>query len=125
ARVFREAADGPAMGKRLGIEDAVPERANDVRVLDMAVTRISAHFVCLGTGGNELGATTMMTNGFNGREEILRILEMITGLRMNHAYVRPGGVAQDIPPGTLEAIREADPRIRGYIKDLEDLMLAN
>ena len=125
APVFQETAYCLAVEKLLGIEDDVPERANVIRVLVMELTRISSHFVCLGTGGNELGATTMMTNGFNGREEILRILEMITGLRMNHAYVRPGGVAQDIPPGTLEAIREADPRIRGYIKDLEDLMLAN
>src|SRR5690606_20514322 len=120
APVFQETAYCLAVEKLLGIEDDVPERANVIRVLVMELTRISSHFVCLGTGGNELGATTMMTNGFNGREEILRILEMITGLRMNHAYVRPGGVAQDIPPGTLEAIREADPRIRGYIKDLED-----
>ena len=45
----------------------------------------------------ELGALTAMTFGFRERELILDLFEMITGLRMNHAYIRPGGVAQDLP----------------------------
>jgi len=125
APVFQETAFCLGVEKLLGITDQVPERASVVRVLVMELTRIASHFVCIGTGGNELGATTVMTTSFNGREEVLRILEMITGLRMNHAYVRPGGVAQDVPPGTLEAIREADTKIRGNLKALEDLLLAN
>ena len=54
----------------------------------------------------ELGALTVMTIGFRERELILDIFEMITGLRMNHAYIRPGGVAQDLPPGAIDKIRE-------------------
>src|SRR5687768_13951814 len=72
----------------------------------MELNRISSHLVAFATGGMELGALTAMTNGFRERELVLDALEMITGLRMNHAYVRPGGVAQDIPPGAVEYIRE-------------------
>jgi len=62
--------------------------------------------VALGSTGNEMGATTIMTIGFRGREEILRIFERITGLRMNHEYIRPGGVVQDIGEGTTDYIRD-------------------
>ena len=47
-----------------------------------------------------------MTNGFREREMVLDLLEVITGLRMNHAYIRPGGLAQDLPAGAVEKIRE-------------------
>lgn len=63
----------------------------------MELNRVASHLIAIGTGGNELGATTMMTIAFREREEILRIFEAVTGLRMNHAYIRPGGVAQDLP----------------------------
>ena len=91
----------------------------------MELNRITSHLVCLATGGNELGATTIMTVGFTAREEILKIFELITGLRMNHAYIRPGGVAQDIPPGAIDTIRESLVLVRHYFKQLEDLMMAN
>src|SRR5690606_18617423 len=58
-------------------------------------------------------------------EEVLRIFEYITGLRMNHGFVRPGGVAQDIPPGTLDMIRKLLPNIRRDLGELGDLMLEN
>ena len=125
ASMFQETAYCLAVEKLLGITDDIPERASVIRVLMMELTRIGSHLVCLGTGGNELGATTVMIHGFNAREEVLRLFEMITGLRMNNAYIRPGGVAQDIPPGALEAIREADGKIREFVKYLEDLLLAN
>ena len=54
----------------------------------------------------EIGALTVMTIGFRERELVLDLFELITGLRMNHAFIRPGGVAQDMPPGALEKINE-------------------
>ena len=125
ANLFQETAFCLGVERLLGITDDVPERATVIRVLMMELNRVSSHLVCLGTGGNELGATTIMTQAFTGREEILRIFELVAGLRMNLAYVRPGGVAQDLPPGATDTIREALPRIRDYIRQLEDLMLAN
>ena len=69
----------------------------------MELNRISSHLVAIATGGMELGALTAMTFGFRERELILDIFEMVTGLRMNHAYIRPGGVSQDLPPGAVDA----------------------
>ncbi|MGN8247279.1 NADH-quinone oxidoreductase subunit D [Cellulomonas soli] len=125
APLFQEAAYCLAVEKLLGITDDVPERATVIRVLMMELNRIASHLVCLATAGNELGATTVMTTGFTAREEILKIFELVTGLRMNHAYIRPGGVAQDIPPGAVDAVREALVTTRHYLRQLEDLMMAN
>jgi NADH-quinone oxidoreductase subunit D len=101
---FNETAYCLGVEKLLGIE--APPRAQLIRVLMMEINRLSSHWVWLATGGMELGALTAMTNGFRARERCLDIFEMITGLRMNHAYVRPGGVAQDLPHDYDEAIRE-------------------
>ncbi|WP_344657820.1 NADH-quinone oxidoreductase subunit D [Catenulispora subtropica] len=101
---FNETAYCLAVEKALDIEDRIPERANVIRVLMMELNRISSHLVCLATGGMEMGALTMMTAGFREREETLDLFEFVTGLRMNHAYVRPGGVAQDLPPGAVDKI---------------------
>ncbi|CAN5391788.1 NADH-quinone oxidoreductase subunit D [soil metagenome] len=125
APISSEAAYCLAVEKLLGITDDIPERATVIRVLMLELNRISSHLVCLASGGNELGATTIMMAGFTAREEVLKIFELITGLRMNHAYLRPGGVAQDIPPGALDTIREALVTIKRYLRQLEDLMLAN
>ena len=76
-----------------------------MRVLLMELNRISSHLVCIATGGMEIGALTVMTIGFRERELVLDLFELITGLRMNHAFIRPGGVAQDLPPGALDEIR--------------------
>jgi NADH-quinone oxidoreductase subunit D len=104
APIFNETAYSLAVEKLLGIEP--PERATVIRVLCMELNRISSHLVAFATGGLELGALTAMTNAFRERELVLDVLEMITGLRMNHAYVRPGGVSQDLPAGAVEKIRE-------------------
>jgi NADH-quinone oxidoreductase subunit D len=114
--IFNETAYCLAVEKLLGIE--VPERASTIRVLCMELNRIASHLVALATGGMELGALTGMTNGFRERELVLDVLETITGLRMNHAYVRPGGVVQDLPPGAVEKVRELlakfEERLPGY-----------
>ena len=125
APLFQEAAYCLAVEKLLGITDDIPERASVIRVLMMELNRIASHLVCLGTGGNEMGATTVMTIGFTAREEILRLFEAVTGLRMNHAYIRPGGVAVDTPEGFTTQARAALKNVRGYLKQLGDLMLAN
>lgn len=104
--LFNETAYCLAVEKLLGITDRIPERADVIRVLVMEINRMASHFVAMATFGMELGATTIMTNGFRERELCLDILELITGLRMNHAYVRPGGVAQDLPPGAVGKLKE-------------------
>ena len=106
APIANEAGYVLAVEKLLGIVDDVPPRAQLMRIITLELNRMSSHLVALATGGMEMGALTAMTNGFRDRELVLDMLEMITGLRMNHAYVRPGGVAQDMPEGGAERIRE-------------------
>ena len=125
APFFQEVAYSLAVEKLLGVTDQIPERATLIRVLLMELNRIASHMVAIGTGGNELGATTMMTIGFRGREEILRIFERITGLRMNHGFVRPGGVPLDLPPGTVDYIRSLMPKVRNDVGEMQDLTLQN
>ena len=123
--MFQEVVYCLGVEKLLGITDDVPERANVLRVLMMELTRIGSHLVAIGTGGNEMGATTVMTEAFVGREDTFRIIEMITGLRTNNAYIRPGGVAQDSPPEAVEYIRQLIPQIRERLNHLVDLQLEN
>lgn len=123
--IFNETAYCLAVEKLLGITDEVPDRANVIRVLMMELNRMSSHFVAMATFGMELGATTIMTNGFREREMVLDIFELITGLRMNHGYVRPGGVAQDLPNGATGKIRELLKEMPKRITILRKLLDAN
>ena len=81
------------------LEVEVPPRATWIRMLLCELNRITSHLVSLGTMGAELGATTVMIVGFRERELILSFFEKVTGLRMNHNYIRPGGVAAELPDG--------------------------
>ena len=125
APLFNETAYCLAVEKLLGITDDVPERATIIRVMMMELNRISSHLVALATGGMELGALTAMTFGFRERELILDAFEMITGLRMNHAYVRPGGVAQDVTADQVTKIREMLPLLEKRLKDTGNLLIDN
>jgi NADH-quinone oxidoreductase subunit D len=88
----------------LGIE--APERARLIRVVVCELNRIASHLVWLATGALELGAVSVMLYGFRERELILEVFEAITGLRMNHAYIRIGGVLMDLPEDGPSRIRE-------------------
>ena len=123
--MFQETAYCLGVERLLGVTDQIPERASVIRVLMMELTRISSHLVALATGGMEMGATTVMTVGFRERERILAVIELITGLRMNNAYIRPGGVAQDTPSGAIDRIRDMVPAVRKGIRELELLLLQN
>ncbi|MEV6206601.1 NADH-quinone oxidoreductase subunit D [Kitasatospora sp. NPDC051914] len=123
--LFNETAYCLAVEKLLGITADVPERASVIRVLMMELNRISSHLVALATGGMEIGSTTLMIYGFRDRELILDIFELVTGLRMNHAYVRPGGLAQDLPPGAVDKIREAVQLFRSRMHEYDKLATTN
>jgi NADH-quinone oxidoreductase subunit D len=103
---YNEAAFSFGVERLLDIEHDIPEKAQVLRVLLMELNRISSHLVAIATGGMEIGALTVMTIGFRERELCLDLFELITGLRMNHAFIRPGGVSQDLPPGALEKVDE-------------------
>jgi len=120
--LFNEMAYCIAVERLLGIEDRIPERAQIIRVLMMELNRITSHLGGIAPMGLELGATTIYTQGARLRERGLDLLELVTGLRMNHAYMRPGGVAQDLPPGALEAIRAFLDTTPELVRDLRTLI---
>jgi NADH-quinone oxidoreductase subunit D len=97
--LFNELAFALAAEELLGISGAIPERAVWIRMLMSELNRITSHLLFLATNGMDIGAVSMMLWGWRDREEGLRVLEAITGLRMNHNYIRVGGVAADLPDG--------------------------
>jgi len=122
APMFNEAAYCLAVERLLGIVDDVPERATTIRVLMMELNRIASHLVWLATTGFELGALSIMLYGFRERELILDIFELASGLRMNHAYIRPGGLAQDLPDEAVTRTREFLKLMPARLKEYEDLL---
>ena len=120
-----EAGYVAAVEKLLDIEDDVPEKAQVLRVLMLELNRVSSHLIAIATGGMELGALTVMTCGFRDRELILNLFEAISGLRMNHAYFRPGGVSQDLPPGAIDQLRSTVALLRKRLPEYAALCNAN
>ena len=100
--LFSELAFSMATEALLGLE--LPPRATWIRMLMCELNRISSHLLFQATNGMDIGAVSMMLYGWREREEALRLLETITGLRMNHNYIRPGGVAADLPDGWRDEV---------------------
>jgi NADH-quinone oxidoreductase subunit D len=119
---FNELGYCLAVERLLGVE--APPRAQVIRVLMNELNRISSHLVWLATGGMELGAVSVMLYGFREREVLLDIFEEVTGLRMNHAYIRIGGVIMDVPDEGVSKIErfleEMPPRIDDYERLLDE-----
>jgi NADH-quinone oxidoreductase subunit D len=112
-----------AVEKLVGLE--VPKRAQYIRVLLTELTRIASHLVWLGTHAMDLGAMTVFLYGFREREEILKILEMVSGQRMMTSYFRIGGIALEPPPGWLERVRRFIDAFPGHLQEYEDLLTEN
>ncbi|GLW08850.1 NADH-quinone oxidoreductase subunit D 2 [Microtetraspora sp. NBRC 13810] len=125
APIFNETAYCMAVEKLLGITDRVPERAQAIRVMLMELNRISSHLVAIGTFGMELGATTPFLFGLREREMVLDLFEYITGLRMNMAYVRPGGVSVDLPAGAVDKVGEFLKIMPTRLKEMRKLLDEN
>jgi NADH-quinone oxidoreductase subunit D len=86
-----------AVEQLAGLE--LPPRATWIRMLMSELQRVSSHLMWMATNGMDLGSTSMMIYGFREREMVLSFFEKTTGLRMNHNFIRPGGVAADLPDG--------------------------
>ena len=120
---FNELAYCLAVERLLGIE--APPRAQVLRVLLCELNRIASHLVWVATGSLELGAVSMMLYGFRERELILDIFEAVTGLRMNHAFIRPGGVIMDLPPDGPRMIARFLDTMPARIDDYERILNEN
>ena len=121
--LFNELVFSLTTEKLLKVE--VPDRAKQIRILMTELNRIASHLVALATGGMDIGAISMMIFGFRERELILNFFEKTTGLRMNHNYIRPGGVAADLPDGWEKDIQEILETIPVKLKDYDQMLLDN
>ncbi|MCA2214601.1 NADH-quinone oxidoreductase subunit D [Jidongwangia harbinensis] len=122
SNMFNEVGYCLAVEKLLGVTDQITERTNTIRVMFMELQRIASHLVWLATTGMELGAISMMLYGFREREYILDIFEETSGLRMNNGYIRPGGLAQDLPESAVRKIRDFLKYLPKKLKEYEALL---
>jgi NADH-quinone oxidoreductase subunit D len=115
---FNELAFCLATEQLLGIDGDIPDRAVWIRMLLSELNRMASHLLFLATNGMDLGAVSMMIYGWREREEVLRFFQKVTGLRMNHNFIRVGGVAADLPPGwrddVLRLLDLIPPRLDEY-----------
>jgi NADH-quinone oxidoreductase subunit D len=123
--IFNEMAYCMGVEKLLGITDRVPERARVIRVMMSELNRIASHVMAVATYGMELGATTPFLFGLREREMVLDLFEYITGLRMNMAYIRPGGVSVDLPAGAVDKVGEFLKIMPRRIKEMRKLLDEN
>ncbi|HYR64307.1 MAG TPA: NADH-quinone oxidoreductase subunit D, partial [Actinomycetota bacterium] len=123
APFFNELVYSLATEKLLAIE--IPPRGQAIRILMTELQRISSHLVWLATQGMDMGAVSMMTYGFRERELLIDFFEMVTGLRMNHNYIIPGGVWQDLPDGWRPAVEDFISIFPGRMAEYEELLTGN
>ena len=123
APMFNELAYALTVEHLLGIE--IPPRAQAIRILMTELNRVASLQVFLATAGMDIGALSMMLYGFRDREAILAFFEKTTGLRMNHNYIRPGGVAADLPDGWRADVADIIEKALAGLADYEDLLKHN
>jgi NADH-quinone oxidoreductase subunit D len=111
-----------AVEKLLGIDKDIPERAVWMRMLLSELNRMSSHLLFLATNGMDIGAVSMMLYGWREREEVLRFFQKVTGLRMNHNFIRPGGLAADLPAGWRDDVLEILESLPSRLEEYDILM---
>jgi len=114
-----------AVEQLLGITEAIPERAQAVRVLMCELTRIASHCVWLGTAGIDLGAISAFFYAFDVREDILDLLELSGGARMHPNYLRIGGINGDLPSGFIDRLTVLVDRFPARMRELRRLLQNN
>ena len=103
----------------------VPPRATWMRMMLAELSRMASHLLFQASNGMDIGAVSMMLYGWREREETLRLLETITGLRMNHNFIRPGGVAADLPDGWQESVLDLCDLVQAGISEYDQLLTNN
>ncbi|MGI9665606.1 MAG: NADH dehydrogenase (quinone) subunit D [Acidimicrobiia bacterium] len=107
----------------LGID--LPPRADAIRILMTELNRVSSHLLWAATMGMDIGALSMMIYGWREREVCLDFFEKTTGLRMNHNYIRPGGVAADLPDGWEDDVAHIIDAVGKGVDEYEELLNDN
>ncbi len=112
-----------AVEKLLGITP--PIRAQYIRVMFAEITRILNHILNITTFALDVGALSPALWGFEERERLMEFHERASGARMHANYIRPGGVAMDIPAGLTEDITGYLPHLSKFFDELESLLTQN
>ncbi|KAI9217030.1 nife hydrogenase-like protein [Blastocladiella britannica] len=118
-----EQAYSLAVEKLLNID--IPERAKYIRTLFAEITRIQNHIMAVTTHALDVGAFTPFLYMFEERERTMEFYERVSGARMHAAYVRPGGVALDLPLGLLDDIHVWAKQFGSRIDEMEELLSGN
>ncbi|MFM8185422.1 MAG: NADH-quinone oxidoreductase subunit D, partial [Alphaproteobacteria bacterium] len=103
----------------------IPPRAQYIRVMFSEITRILNHVMAITTQALDVGAMTPLLWMFEEREIMMGFYEKVSGSRMHSAYIRPGGVHQDLPAGLLEEIAKFIKDLPKKIDDMENLLTEN
>jgi len=103
----------------------IPLRAQYIRVLFSEITRILNHLLSITTHAMDVGAFTPFLWAFEEREKLMEFYERVSGARMHAAYIRPGGISQDIPLGLLDDIYLFTLQFNDRINELEELLTNN
>ena len=104
---------------------SVPIRAQYIRVLFLEITRILNHLLAVGCHAMDVGAMTFFLWAFEEREKLMEFYERVSGARMHSAYIRPGGVSQDIPIGLLDDIYIFAEQFSTRIDEMEEMLTTN
>lgn len=112
-----------AVEKLLGIE--VPPRAKYIRTLFGELTRLLNHIMSIGTHALDVGALTPFFWLFEEREKMMEFYERVSGARMHAAYVRPGGVALDMPLGLMDDMYDWARKFPQRLDEIDDLLTGN
>ena len=103
----------------------VPLRAQYIRVLFLEITRILNHLLAVGCHAMDVGAMTPFLWAFEEREKLMEFYERVSGARMHSAYIRPGGVSQDIPIGLLDDIYVFAEQFGTRVDEMEEMLTGN
>ena len=103
----------------------VPLRGQYIRVLFAEITRILNHLLAVGCHAMDVGATTPMLWAFEEREKLMEFYERVSGARLHAAYIRPGGVGQDLPLGLLDDIYMFSEQFSTRVDEMEELLTGN
>jgi NADH dehydrogenase (ubiquinone) Fe-S protein 2 len=103
----------------------IPRRAQYIRVLFAEITRILNHLLAVGCHAMDVGAMTPFLWAFEEREKLMEFYERVSGARMHAAYIRPGGVSQDLPLGMLDDIKIFLNQFNTRINEMEEMLTNN
>lgn len=114
-----------AVEKLMGIDEALPERCQFIRVICCELARISAHLLGLGAFAMDVGALTVFLHTFTEREKIYDLIEALTGARFTTSYTRIGGVSRDLPDGWIGQCRRFLDEVMVNIGESDKLLTRN